>query len=85
VIEVHRRDLDERHITIDGKPYTVDFDSVSDQPVYSLLVDGHSYEAYVYTVEEEGLQVLLHGSLYPAFVEDEREKRLRAQSGGGVA
>lgn len=77
--------LDERHITIDGKPYTVDFDSISDQPVYSLLVDGHSYEAYVYTVEEEGLQVLLHGSLYPALVEDEREKRLRAQSGSGVA
>lgn len=77
--------LDERHVIIDGTPYTVDFDSVSDQPVFSLLVDGQSYEAYVYSNEEEGLQVLMHGSLYPAFVEDEREKRLRAQSGGGVA
>jgi acetyl/propionyl-CoA carboxylase alpha subunit len=76
--------VDERHVIIDGTSYTVDFDSVSDQPVYSLLVDGHSYEAYVYP-GEEGWQVLMHGHLYPASVEDEREKRLRAQSGGGVA
>ena len=76
--------VDERHVIVDGTPYTVDFDSISDEPVVSLLVDGHSYEAYVYP-GEEGWQVLMHGSLYPASVEDEREKRLRAQSGGGVA
>ena len=76
--------LDERHILLDGKPYEVDFDSVSGQPVYSLLLDGQSYESYVYP-SEEGLQVLLHGTLYPAIVEDEREKRLRAAAGGRIA
>jgi len=76
--------LDERHILLDGTPYEVDFDSVSGQPVYSLLLNGHSYESYVYP-NEEGLQVLLHGTLYLADVEDEREKRLRAAAGGRIA
>ena len=77
--------LDDRHILIDGSPVTVDFDSVTDQPVHSLLVDGHSYEASVFPGEEEGWQVLIHGKLYPAQVEDEREKRLRSRSDSGVA
>jgi len=76
--------LDDDHVSVDGITYEVDFDSVSDQPVYSLLVDGRSYEAYVYP-NDDGWQVLLHGTQYQAKVEDEREKRLRAASGGGVA
>jgi acetyl/propionyl-CoA carboxylase alpha subunit len=76
--------LDERHVILDGTVYEVDFDTISDQPVYSMLVDGKSYEAYVYP-SEEGWQVLLHGRLFPALVEDEREKRLRASSGSSVA
>ncbi len=76
--------VDERHIILDGVAYEIDFDAVGDQPVYSLLVDGHSYEAYVYP-GEEGWQVLLHGTLYPARVEDERERRLRAALGSHVA
>lgn len=76
--------IDERHISIDGKTYEVDFVSVSGQPVYSLIADGKSHEAYV-RESEEGWQVLLRGRLYPVKVEDEREKRLRAAAGGGVA
>jgi len=75
--------IDERNIIVDGTPVEVDFDAVSDQPVYSLLVDGQSYEAYVYP-SDEGWQVLLHGTLYPVSVEDEREKRLRAALGSPV-
>jgi biotin carboxyl carrier protein len=80
VIEI----VDERHIIVDGMPYQVDFDAISDQPVFSLLVDGNSYESYVYP-SEEGWQVLLHGTLYQAVVEDERERRLRAALGSRVA
>jgi biotin carboxyl carrier protein len=76
--------VDDRHILLDGTPYEVDFHTVSGQPVYSLLLDGQSYESYVYP-SEEGLQVLLHGTLYPATVEDEREMRLRSAAGGGIA
>ncbi len=68
-------------ITVDGKQIAVDFQSVADQPVYSIILDGASYEASVHTTET-GIQVLLHGKLYDAKVEDERQRRLRQSSGG---
>ena len=76
--------IDEKHISVNGKTYQVDFESVSGQPVYSLIVDGKSHESYVQQ-GEDNWQVLLRGRLYPVIVEDEREKRLRAAAGGGVA
>lgn len=76
--------IDERHVSVDGKIYGVDFESVSGQPVYSLIVDGKSHESYVQR-GDENWQVLLRGRLYPVTVEDEREKRLRAAAGGGVS
>ncbi len=72
--------IDEKHVNINGKILEVDFGSVSGQPVYSLIIDGKSYEGYVYP-NEGNWQVLLRGRLYQAKVEDEREKRLRAAAG----
>ena len=69
--------VDDRKVIVDGKEYEVDFDALSDQPVVSLLVDGQSYEAYVYQADDSW-HVLMLGRFYPAIVEDEREKRLRA-------
>jgi len=69
--------IDEKHVSINGIVREVDFASVSGQPVFSLLIEGKSYESYV-NESEEGWEVLLHGRFYPALVEDEREKRLRA-------
>jgi biotin carboxyl carrier protein len=76
--------VDEKHININGKIYEVDFESVSGQPVYSLIVNGKSHESYVQQ-GDDNWQVLLRGRLYPVTVEDEREKRLRAAAGSGVA
>ena len=76
--------VDEKHISINGKLVEVDFESVSGQPVYSLIVDGKSHESYVQQ-GDDNWQVLLRGRLYPVTVEDEREKRLRAAAGSGVA
>ena len=76
--------IDERHVSVDGKVYEIDFESVSGQPVYSLIVNGRSHESYIYQGEEYW-QVLMQGRLYPVKVEDEREKRLRAAAGGGPA
>ncbi len=73
--------IDKGHVSVNGKVMEVDFESISGQPVYSLVIDGKSYEAYVYAGEEE-LQVLLLGQQYPVKVEDEREKRLRSAGGG---
>jgi biotin carboxyl carrier protein len=76
--------LDEKHIIIDNKAYEVDFESVSGQPVYSLLINGESFEGHVYP-SDEGWQVLLMGNFYPIVVEDERDRRMRAAMGGRVS
>ena len=74
--------LDEAHISIDGIEYEIDFERVGNQPVYSLVLGGQSFEAHVYS-EEDQWQVLLRGDQYNAVVEDERERRLRVQFEGG--
>ncbi|HSR21322.1 MAG TPA: biotin/lipoyl-containing protein [Anaerolineales bacterium] len=76
--------LGQGRVSIDGKIVEVDLGNISGQPVYSMVIDGKSYEAYVYEGEDEW-QVLLLGQQYPAKVEDEREKRLRAAAGGTLA
>ena len=75
--------IDEKHVSVNGKVYEIDFESVAGQPVYSLIVDGRSHESYIYQ-GDDNWQVLLRGRLYPVFVEDEREKRLRSAAGGVV-
>jgi biotin carboxyl carrier protein len=75
--------LDERHLAVDGVAYEIDFVPVSNQPVYSLIVNGESFDAHVYP-DEEVWQVLFQGNNYTAQVEDEREKRLRAALSGAA-
>ncbi|MFZ6026412.1 MAG: biotin/lipoyl-containing protein [Chloroflexota bacterium] len=71
--------LDDQHVSLDGVVYKMKFTQVGDQPVYSLLLDGRSYEGMVYQ-DEGNWQVTMHGVLYATLVEDEREKRLRGQA-----
>ncbi len=78
-IEIH----DDNTITVDGRTYPVDFLNPNGE-VYSLLIGGQSYEAYLQPGEGDIWQVLLRGMLYEVRVEDEREKRLRASAGGGT-
>jgi biotin carboxyl carrier protein len=76
--------MDERHVLLDGRPFEVDFEQIVDQPIYSMLLDGKSYEAYVYPADKSW-QVLLYGRSYPVLVEQEMERRLRMASSGGVS
>ncbi len=76
--------LGPRQINVDGQVYEVDFQSISGQPVFSLLVDGGSYQAAVFPGDDDTLQVLMRGALFVATVEDEREKRLKSAGGGGA-
>jgi len=76
--------LDEHRVSVDGVTFQMDFMPVGDQPVYSLVVDGQSFDAHVYP-NEDTWQVLFHGTRFTASVEDEREKRLRAALAGRVA
>jgi biotin carboxyl carrier protein len=76
--------LDEHRVSVDGVIYQMDFMPVGDQPVYSLMLDGQSFDGHVYP-NEDTWQVLFHGNMFTATVEDEREKRLRASMAGKVA
>jgi biotin carboxyl carrier protein len=73
----HLEVIDEHHILLDGKPYEVDFTAIGNQPVYSLLINGRSLEANAFQTGE-GWQVLLHGKMFEARVEDEQAVRARA-------
>lgn len=76
--------VDEKHVRINGQLLEVDFIPVGGQSVYSMIIGGKSYEAYVYP-DEKNWQVLLHGRQYQAEVQDEREKRLRAAASGDAS
>jgi biotin carboxyl carrier protein len=72
----------EGQILADGQLLAVDFHSVADQPVYSLLLDGESFEANVSSADQN-IEVLLRGHLFVVTVEDERQRRLRESTSGG--
>ncbi|MGA2112869.1 MAG: biotin/lipoyl-containing protein [Anaerolineales bacterium] len=72
---------DERHLSIDGRTCEVDFLELSDQPLYSLVIQGQSYEAYVLP-HGDRWEIVLQGQMYEARVEDERERRLRSAFSG---
>jgi biotin carboxyl carrier protein len=76
--------VDEHHVRVGGQLLRVDFESVSGQPVFSLIVEGKSYESFVYQGDPDW-EVLLRGRQYQVTVEDEREKRLRVAAGAGVS
>lgn len=70
----------ENDLLVNGQRMFIDFRSVVGQSVYSLIVNGKSYEALVQPTEE-GLEVLLHGQLFQVSIEDERQRRLRQSTG----
>jgi biotin carboxyl carrier protein len=76
--------LDEHHVLLNGSPFAIDFVTVGDQPVFSLLVEGNSYDAHVYQ-DDDLWKILFQGGVYSALVEDEREKRLRAALSGNIS
>ena len=67
--------LDEHHICFGGEIIEVDMATVSDQPLYPLIMNGESFEGYVYP-DEHSWQVLLLGRSYLVSIEDEREKKI---------
>ncbi len=79
-IEINAKD----QATVDGRRLTIDVCSDAEQPVYSLLVNGRSYEAYVQPTDA-GLRVLLQCQLLVVLVQDERQRRLRESFAPPVA
>jgi len=73
--------IDDHHIRFGNEIIEVDLAAVSGQSLYSLLMDGESYEGYIYP-DEDFWQVLLLGQFFSVRVLDEREKRLRIPQQG---
>src|SRR5262249_24413781 len=73
-------------LTLGGRRFEADFVRLPDGHVYSLLVDGKSYELTVARTEE-GVGVTHHGTVIPIEVRHPLEKLLLAQlktsTGGG--
>jgi biotin carboxyl carrier protein len=70
-------------LCIDGECAEVDFQSIGNGSIYSLLLGNASYEALV-EARDDFYEVLVQGTLYRVSVEDERMRRL-AQAARGFA
>lgn len=75
--------LDNKQILVNGEPYELDFQMLGSGGLVSLLLNQRSFEGAV-DAQAEGWQVLLHGEVYEATVQDERVYRL-AQARGELA
>ncbi len=76
IIDLNR----EGEVVVDGKSRTLDLQEIDNAGLYSLLIDGHSFEALV----EEGdgeYRVLINGTQYQVQVVDERAQRLAEAAG----
>ncbi len=75
---------DQLFLELDGRRLAADFHRLPDGEVYSLLVDGRSYEVRV--APDVGLlQVTVHGVTLPVEVRHPLEKVLQAVSRGAAA
>lgn len=72
--------LKNNKIRVNEKEYEIDFDEISGQNIYTLLVNGKSFEAYI-SEDEDIWNVFMLGNKYKVDVVDEREKRLREAAG----
>lgn len=75
--------LPDGNLLVDGQPRDVDFLSLDDKTLYSLLFDNISYEGLVEEADGQ-YDVLLWGASYNVRVLDEREQRLANSSAGFV-
>lgn len=89
----HRAEVEETgpgryRITLDGKDYDVDARQAGS--IYSILVDGHVFEADLEPTGHNGdLSLMIRGAVYEVHAIDERRQKLRkaarqGATGGGV-
>ncbi len=70
-IDVNR----EGEVTINGETHAVDIQSIGDASMYSLIVDGQSYDVFI-DERDESFLVVMWGGLFEVKVQDERTRRL---------
>src|SRR5438094_8600123 len=68
-------------LEVAGRRLEADFHRLPDGEVYSLLIDGRSYEVRVIQ-DQEAVQVTLHGATIPVEVRHPLEKMLQSAAAG---
>ena len=71
VIDVNQ----EGGVTVDGETYAVDIEGMGNHSLYSLIIDGRSYDVFIDERDEDFL-VVMWGGLFDVKVQDERTRRL---------
>ena len=67
-------------VELDGECFEVDLQQISNDVVYSMIIEGRSHE--VFTMLEDGIwRILIDGERHEVEVQDERTKRLKALAG----
>ncbi|MEJ2555226.1 MAG: biotin/lipoyl-binding protein [Anaerolineae bacterium] len=79
-IDVNR----EGEVTVNGTTYAVDMQGVGSECLYSLIVDGKSYDIFI-DERDENFLVVMWGGLFEVQVQDERTRRLAGLRRGPVA
>ena len=74
----------EGEVTVDGVTFDVDIQSAGSECLYSLIVDGKSYDVFIEERDEDFLLVMW-GGLFEVKVQDERTRRLAGLRRGPVA
>ena len=69
-------------VTLNGEVREVDFKSMGQQGIYSLIINNESFEAVIERRDDQ-YQVLIFGDLYEVQIQDERTMRL-LQAGSGL-
>jgi len=62
-------------VLIDGEPHNIDFRSIDEGSIFSILIDNASYEALVERNGDE-YRVIVDGALHVVEVQDERTRKL---------
>ncbi|MFQ5577411.1 MAG: DUF2118 domain-containing protein [Anaerolineae bacterium] len=68
------------HIEIDGEQFTVNFHGLPGTPLFSLLINGQSYDVNI-DEDDDLYHVMLKGIIYEVTVTDERTRRLAGLKG----
>ncbi len=71
-------------LEVDGEPVDVHLEHISNETIYSLIIEHRSHEVYAEYLQEGRWVILVDGERHEVVVEDERTQRLK-QLGGGTA
>ncbi len=75
----------EHDVMLNGEPVDLDFTTINDQGLYSLIISERSFEAQVDRVDLANWEVFMSGNLYEVEIYEESVRLLQQKTGAGAA